>query len=140
MDKVQFVLDASVTVALGLEDESDPYPEMVLDALTTSEAIVPAIWPLEVANALLVAERRGRLTQADVEQFLTYLQALPITMARETTEWVFNESLILARDQGLSVYDAAYLNLAMRMGKPLATQDKKLRRAAGNCGVELFLK
>lgn len=136
MDKVRMVLDASVAVAWSMEDEADPYPEFVLDAL--EEGIVPGIWPLEVANALLVAERRGRLTRADVEQFLSFLQALPITVETDVVGRAFGEVLALAREQGLSVYDAAYLNLAMRHGLPLATQDQALRKAADRCGVEVF--
>ncbi|MBA2849041.1 type II toxin-antitoxin system VapC family toxin [Thermosulfuriphilus ammonigenes] len=136
--KQEFVLDASVTVAWALEDEGDLYSEKVLDALGEGRAWVPSIWPLEVANALLMAERRRRLTRAEVENFLSLLQELPIQVEGDTILRVWGEILLLAREEGLSVYDAAYLNLAMRLGLPLATLDQALQKAARNCGVEVF--
>ncbi|HFC97470.1 MAG TPA: PIN domain-containing protein [Thermosulfurimonas dismutans] len=136
--KQEFVLDASVTVAWALEDERDLYSEKILDALGEGKAWVPSIWPLEVANALLMAERRRRLTRADVENFLSLLQELPIQVEGDTVLKVWSEILLLAREEGLSVYDAAYLNLAMRLGLPLATLDQALRKAARNCGVEVL--
>ena len=136
--KQEFVLDASVTVAWALEDEGDLYPEKILDALGEGRAWVPSIWPLEVANALLMAEHRGRLTRAEVENFLSLLQELPIQVEGDTILRVWGEILLLAREEGLSVYGAAYLNLAMRLGLPLATLDQALQKAARNCGVEVF--
>ncbi len=136
--KQEFVLDASVTVAWALEDERDLYSEKILDALGEGKAWVPSIWPLEVANALLMAERRRRLTRAEVENFLYLLQELPIQVEGDTVLKVWSEILLLAREEGLSVYDAAYLNLAMRLGLPLATLDQALRKAARNCGVEVL--
>ena len=138
MGQALFVLDASVALAWGLEDESNPYTDAVLDALESGEALVPCVWPLEVSNALLVAERRGRITQATVAGFLEYLRALPIVVEQPVPDRVFSEILLLAREQGLSVYDAAYLHLALCRGLPLATQDQALRRAAARCGVEIF--
>ncbi|HEY64976.1 MAG TPA: type II toxin-antitoxin system VapC family toxin [Caldilineae bacterium] len=132
-----FVLDASVALAWGFEDETNPYTEAVLDALAEGEAFVPTIWPLEVGNALLVAERRGRLSQADTVQFLSLLQELPITIEPTRPERMFGEILALAREQRLSTYDASYLDLAMRLGIPLATQDEALRQAATRCGVSV---
>lgn len=75
--KATFVMDASVTLAWAFEDEVTPYTEAVLDKLTRSRAVVPALWPLEVGNALVVAERRGRLKEADTVRFLTLLRQLP---------------------------------------------------------------
>ncbi len=138
--KQEFVLDASVAVAWALEDERDLYSEKILDALCGAKAWVPSIWPLEVANALLMAERRRRLTRAEVENFLSLLQELPIQVEGETILRVWGEILPLAREERLSVYDAAYLNLAMRLGLPLATLDQALRKAARNCGVLVFLE
>jgi len=132
MGRELFVVDASVSLAWGLEDESNEYTDAVLDALENGKALVPCIWLLEVSNALLVAERRGRVTQAMVAGFLEYLRSLPIVVG------IFGEVLLLAREQGLSVYDAAYLDLALRRGLPLATQDQVLREAARRMGVELF--
>mgnify|MGYP005658881819 CR=1 FL=1 len=138
MGEVQFALDASVTVAWAFKEELNKYTRAVLRALREGKAYVPSIWPLEVGNALLVAERRGRLKHAEVEQFLTFLRELPITIERESPERLFGEIMALAREQRLSTYDATYLDLAMRLGLPLATQDRALRRAATRYGVEIF--
>ncbi len=85
-----------------------------------------------------MAERRRRLTRAEVENFLSLLQELPIQVEGDTILRVWGEILLLAREEGLSVYGAAYLNLAMRLGLPLATLDQALQKAARNCGVEVF--
>ncbi|MBC7292942.1 MAG: type II toxin-antitoxin system VapC family toxin [Thermoleophilia bacterium] len=138
MAETSFVLDASVALAWGFESESNSYTEAVLEALVEGQAFVPGVWLLEVGNGLLVAERRGRLTHADVVQFLSLLQELPITVELECPERMLGEVLALAHEQGLSTYDASYLDLAMRLGLPLATQDQVLRQAASRCGVPLF--
>jgi predicted nucleic acid-binding protein len=138
MAKPSLVLDASVNLAWVFEDEAGPYADTVLEALAEVEALVPAIWPLEVGNALLVAERRGRLNQADTSLFLALLGQLPITVEPQRPEQVLGEILALAREQGLSTYDAAYLHLAMRQGLPLATADKSLRQAAARIGVPVY--
>jgi len=133
-----FVLDASVALSWGFEDETTPYTEAVLGALAEGEAVVPAVWPLEVGNGILMAERRGRLSHADAVQFLTLLRQLPIRVEPEPPERMLGEILALAREQGLSTYDASYLDLAMRLGLPLATQDDQLREAAERCGVRVY--
>jgi len=132
------VLDASVTLAWAFEDEKNAYPDFVLDSLAEANASVPNIWPLEVGNALLVAERRGRLNQAATVQFLALLWHLPIVVEPERPERMLGEIIALAREQGLSTYDATYLHLAMRRGLPLATTDELLRQAAIRAGVPLF--
>jgi predicted nucleic acid-binding protein len=132
------VLDASVTLAWAFEDEENGYPDVVLESLAEATACVPIIWPLEVGNALLVAERRGRLNQAATVQFLALLWQLPIVIEPEKPERMLGEILSLAREQGLSTYDATYLHLAMRQGFPLATTDEFLRKAATRAGVQLF--
>lgn len=132
------VLDASVTLAWAFEDEGNAYTDLVLESLAAVKAFVPNIWPLEVGNALLVAERRGRLNQAASVQFLTLLWQLPIVVEAERAELMLGEILALAREQRLSTYDAAYLHLAMRRGFSLATNDEVLRQAATRAGVSLF--
>jgi len=134
----EFVLDASVTVAWSMEDEKDYYSLKVLDLLCEGMAWVPRIWPLEVANALLMAERRKRLLRAEVENFLALLQELPIQVEGESVLIVWRDILSLAREMELSVYDASYLNLAMHMGLPLATIDRALKKAAQRCGVKVL--
>jgi predicted nucleic acid-binding protein len=133
-----FVLDGSVTLAWAFEDETDDYAEAVADRLTEVRAVVPALWPLEVANALLVGERRKRTTEARVVQFLALLQSLPISLDDETAVRAWQETLHLARSNNLSVYDAAYLELAIRRGLALATLDGPLKRAASAIGVAEF--
>jgi predicted nucleic acid-binding protein len=136
----RFVLDNSIVMAWCFEDESSAMADAVLEQLQTKLAIVPAIWPLEVGNALLVAERRGRLSEADSAHFLTMLSALPIQSEIETRQRAMSDILFLAREHKLSSYDASYLDLAMREGVPLATLDKGLKRAANQCHVSLVLK
>ncbi len=139
MEKRAFVLDASVAVAWAFREELNPYTRSVLRALAgAAEALVPLVWPLEVGNALLIAERRERLSRADAVQFLALLQQLPITVEPQTPERIFGEILALAREHRLSSYDASYLDLAMRRGLPLATQDEGLRQAATRCGVGVY--
>jgi len=132
------VLDASVTLAWCFPDESTAYTEAVLDSLAGgAEAVAPAIWPFEVANALLVAERRKRITVAQVTSVLQRIANLPITVDPVQTDHVFRQILLLARQEQLTEYDAAYLELALRAGLPLATLDDRLRRAARNTGIPL---
>ncbi|WP_447974935.1 type II toxin-antitoxin system VapC family toxin [Nitrospira sp. Kam-Ns4a] len=133
-----FVLDASVTVAWCFEDQGAGYADRILQRLSGQPALVPAIWPLEVTNALLVSERKRRLRPADSARFLTLLGRLPIII--EGTEPSLHDMgsiLSLAREQALSAYDAAYLHLAATYGLPLATLDQTLKRAASACGVSL---
>ncbi len=134
-----FVLDASVALGWAFNDESSPYADRVLDSLTESVGIVPFLWPLEVGNGLLVAERRGRLTHADTVQFLNLLMDLPIRVETQPLGLIFGEVLELARKEGLSSYDASYLETAMRQGLPLATQDSSLLDAASRSGVRIFM-
>jgi predicted nucleic acid-binding protein len=91
-----------------------------------------------VANVLLVGERRKRIRPADAAQFLAVLGAFPIVIDDETTSRTRGDTLAVARSQGLSVYDAAYLELGMRRGLPLATLDARLKAAAEAVGVDLY--
>ncbi len=131
------MLDASVALSWCFEGEESTYPYTVLDRLETGQALVPGIWALEVGNALIVAERRGRLTKADSIRFVALLGQLPI-ISRDLPERMFGEIIALAREHNLSTYDASYLDLAMRSGLPLATQDSRLLHAARQCGVEIY--
>jgi predicted nucleic acid-binding protein len=133
-----FVLDGSITLAWLFEDEADAYAEAVEDSLIAAAAVVPTLWFLEVANGALIGERRKRTTETKVTQFLSLLKSLPITADEETMAQAWQESLQLARTHKLSVYDAAYLELAMRRGLPLATLDDDLVAAAAAVGVEKY--
>ena len=132
-----FILDASVAISWSFRDEHNSYAHRVLRLLAQDSAIVPPLWSLEVANALIVAERRKRFTAADVSHIRDDLVDLPIEVADISMDQTLHTVLDLARSQGLSTYDAAYLYLAMREGLPLATQDEALRLAAANQGVRL---
>jgi predicted nucleic acid-binding protein len=131
----RFVLDGSVTAAWCIEDEANPSTDGLLDSLQSGEALVPALWPLEISNVLLTAERRHRLTRAQAFQCIEMLRSLPIVVDESTSSRAMGDILSLARDQNLSVYDAAYLELSIREALPLATRDKILAAAAKRCGV-----
>lgn len=132
-----FVLDCSVTMAWLFDDLDDPYAAAVRDRLRDDMALVPSIWPLEVGNALLVAERRKRVSKAESLRFVELLGQLPIDIGAMTALNILETLLPLARDTALSAYDASYLELAATHGVPLATLDKGLKRAARRVGVPL---
>ena len=133
-----FVLDCSVTMAWCFDDEATPYTDGVRDSLAEKRAVVPSIWPLEAANATIVGERRKRLDEARSRRFFVLLEALPIVVDEETSNRAFADIVQLARNYQLSAYDAAYLELAIRRGLPLACNDGKLKTAAVAAGVVLF--
>jgi predicted nucleic acid-binding protein len=135
----RFVIDASVVMAWCFEDETTPYADAVLDRFAEDTALAPGIWPLEVGNVLVLAERRGRMSNADSIHFLKLLRQLRIEVDLSTAERMFDTVFNLAREQTISTYDAAYLDLAMQTGLPLATLDTDLRKAATQCGVDIFL-
>ena len=130
-------MDASVAMAWCFEDEVTEATDVVLDRLRDDEAAVPVIWPLEVTNVLLVAERRDRLSEAQASRFLELLTQLPI----EVDDAPHDLAAIVAagRRHELSSYDASYLVLAERLGAPLATVDRRLANAAERAGVELLV-
>ena len=134
----QFVLDNSIVMAWCFNDEISQYADRVLGCFEEYEAIVPAIWPLEVSNVLLVAERKQRLTETDSIRFLALINELPITVQQESPDRMLKEILSLGRERNISSYDASYLDLAMRAGLPIATEDVALIKAAKQCNVPLF--
>lgn len=136
--KERLVLDGSVALAWCFSDEASPYADAVAKRFPTLEAVVPGIWHLEVANALLMGERRKRSTRADTASWTAFLSALPIGVDGETPARAWDDVLDLARAQGLTAYDAAYLELAMRLGLPLASLDDRLKNAAVAVGVPLY--
>lgn len=126
-----FVLDVSVTLAWMLPDEAHAAEARRLIGVVVEEgAIVPGHWRLEVGNGLLMAERRGRVPDGTMAMLLGRLAALPIALDPETAARAWDAAPTLARRHGLSLYDAAYLELAARRGLPLASFDAALRRAA----------
>ena len=132
------VIDSSIAIAWCFLDEQDEYSQSVLGALAAEQAFVPSLWHLEVANTLLVGERRKRSTQANTAAWMGFLAGLPITVDEETGSHAFGHITNLGRSQNLSAYDAAYLELAMRRGLPLASLDDMLKSAAQAVGVPLY--
>lgn len=129
-----FVLDSSVTIAWCFEDEEDEYAVTVGARLENEEAVAPMIWPYEVSNVLLFAEKHGRIAAAAGAEFLDLLASQPITVDPTPPGTAL---IVLARQYGLTAYDAAYLELALRKGLPLATLDARLRQAATDAGAAL---
>lgn len=133
------VVDASIALSWCFEDEGSALSDAVLELLERTRAVAPAVWPLEVANGLRSAERRGRLDEHAIATATQLLMTLPIDVEEGAgLEEAVGRILPLARSLGLSVYDAAYLDLATRRGLPLATADEQLARAAEASGVELM--
>ena len=124
---MSFVLDASVAVAWLLDDENEPRAEAPLKRLGAETALVPLVWHVEVRSALLGAERRGRLRPVDVDVRLRQIDGLPVHTDAAPS---FEAAFALARTRRLTVYDALYLELALRAGAPLATLDNALAAAA----------
>ncbi len=134
---MSFVIDASVALAWCFADEASPITDAALDRLNKEEALVPSIWPLEVANGLRTAERRGRLDLADLARIRELLISLPIQVEAIDLDAALGEVSDLARNLDLTAYDAAYLALAARRGLVLATIDERLQRACSSAGVKL---
>ena len=135
----RFIVDNSVVMAWCFKDQSDVYTDWVLDSLSTFSARAPAIWPLEVVNVLLAAERRNRLAEADSIRFISLLNRLPIRVEPQLpVEELMGGLPPVARKYGLSSYNASYLHLAMRNGLALATCDGKLKAAAKKAKVALW--
>jgi len=130
-----YVLDCSIAAAWLFEDEASAATDGLLQQLQDASAVVPNLWHLEVSNVLIQAEKRRRITPVQSVSRLDLLASLPITTDDETPGRAFREILALARTQALTTYDAAYLELAIRRGIPLATRDKALVRAARKSGV-----
>lgn len=132
------VIDASVALGWCFEDEASPEMDAVSERVRDCGAVVPALWHLEVANVLLQAEKRGRITFGDTAARLELIARLAITVDAETTARAWRDILILARTERLTTYGAAYLELALRRGLPLATRDQALSGAARRLGVEIL--
>ena len=129
------MLDASITACWAFEDEDHPTAAAALDRLRTDEACAPNLWWFEVRNTLIVIERRKRLTENDTAAFLRALARLNVTIDRSPEE---AGVLLLAGQYRLSVYDAAYLELALRRNVPLASLDEPLLRACKAAGGEVI--
>lgn len=132
------VVDASIALAWCFDDEASPATEALLDEVSARGAVVPGLWHLEIANALLQAERSGRNIAEGITARLEYIGRLPIATDTETAGRAWRETLALARAERLTTYDASYLELAIRCGLPLATRDRALAAAAKRAGVTVL--
>lgn len=131
----RFVIDASVAVCWCFEDKKTPYTEEILGRMEEAEIFVPSIWPFEITNALLMAERRKRITASQSTVFLEQLENFNIVVDQALFSRIFGRLFDEARQWGLTSYDAAYLELALRQGLHLATLDDQLKKAAKAMGV-----
>jgi predicted nucleic acid-binding protein len=131
-----FVIDASITLSWLLADEANADSAAIERALRKADVVwVPAHWRLEVVNAIWMAERRKRLDGAGVSQAIAFCSQMQVTVDGDTDKHAPTETLALARQHGISVYDAAYLELALRKGGTLASLDVNLREVAEKNGV-----
>lgn len=130
-----FVLDASATMVLVMDDEPEAPVMPIVNALGAGSAVVPALWRFEVANALATSLRRGRVDEAGVAQAVGLIEGLE--PADDGDPPPLGTLLALASRHGITPYDAAYLAIALRRGIALATVDRQLRRASSDAGVPL---
>lgn len=128
-----FVLDNSVVSGWYLENQSTRYAEAIAKRLLADRALTPQIWELELVNVLRTACMRQRMTAEAAQRIIAQLRSLPIEVDRDPVPC--SELLALALRFGLSSYDAAYLELALRCQLPVATQDDALRSAALAAGL-----
>jgi predicted nucleic acid-binding protein len=135
----RFIVDASVALCWYFEDQKTAYTEAVFDCLARGdEALVPAVWPLEVVNSLVVGVRQKTVSAAQLQTFVQDLKDLPVEVDTQGIDRAYSSIARLSQQHQLSSYDAAYLDLALVEGLPLATLDKNLRAAAKRAGVELL--
>jgi predicted nucleic acid-binding protein len=131
------VLDASIVIAWAYREEGERL-DALIRYVSAESAHVPAHWVLEVTNALLCGQRGGRIVRGQRREIIDRIRALPIRQDQETFLRGWQETTALAETHGLTAYDAAYLELAIRLDLPLATLDQDLSRAARKAGVPLF--
>jgi predicted nucleic acid-binding protein len=135
---VTFVVDSSVALCWCFDDEHSEATDRLLRQVAERGAVVPSLWPLEVLNGLAMGERRGRLDAAQRKTISALLRDLPIRVDDATAEHAWGATAAIAARHRLTLYDAAYLELAQRLALPLATLDQALRSAAGAIGVGLL--
>lgn len=133
-----FVVDCSLTMAWLFEDEKSEFTEKILDRLNEEKAVVPPLWIYEVINVLICGEKRKRIAPSQSAHFLNVLSNLPIQVIENQPLLQSESMLFIARTYGLTSYDAAYLDLASRLGLPLASLDDKLIAAAKTSGIKIL--
>ncbi len=132
-----FVLDCSVSMAWCFDDERTAYTDAILENFKNKTAVVPTLWPLEVANVLLLSKRKKRITEIQSANFIDALSALPIVIDPSTSAKAMHSIFVIASQYELTIYDATYLELAIREEIPLLTLDKGLQNAAKKCHVSV---
>lgn len=137
---MSLILDSSATLAWAFPEERTDAILNVFKLIANEGAVTPELWRLEVANTLNVGIRRGRISRTNRAGILVDLEDLPISIDGETRKHTWGRTLELADGHGLTVYDATYLELALRLSHPLATLDEDLRQAAQQEGVSLLGK
>jgi predicted nucleic acid-binding protein len=137
---LNLVLDSSATLAWIFPEERTDAILNLFTQVASNGAVVPELWRLEVANTLNVGIRRGRITMENRDGILADLENLPIFIDGETRTHTWSQTLELTDKYGLTIYDATYLELALRLSLPLATLDNELRNAAQSEGVALLGK
>jgi len=135
-----FVLDASLTLAWAFDEEETEYTRAVLAQMLEHVVVAPSVWPLEVTNAAVTAARRRRIDDSEVRALIELVRGLDVEVDGQAHRVAFDDVATLAQEHALTSYDAAYLELALRMNAPLATVDAGLARAARAAGVELLLR
>jgi predicted nucleic acid-binding protein len=135
---VSFVLDSSVALSWCFEDEQTPATQTLLQRVVETGALVPVLWPLEVLNGLAMAQRRRRVEPEKRQRLSALLRELPIRVDLESATCDWTDTAALAERHQLTLYDACYLELALRSGLPLGTLDRALRDAAKASGVPLL--
>lgn len=135
---MSYVLDASIALSWCFQDEATATTDMLLEKAREEVIYAPVIWPLEITNVLLGAEKKNRITYAEMTLLIDLLQKLQIEIDEGAVFRSFTDILSLAHAEGLTSYDAAYLELALRKNLPLATKDKQLLRVAKSLGVATY--
>ncbi len=136
----EFVADNNIIMSWCFDDRTTDYTDAILNSLQNASAFVPAIWPLEVGNVLVISERKKIISKTDTIRFLAEIENLPIKIEQETPERMLKDILSLAREYTLTTYDASYLDLAIRKNLPIATLDTGLLAAALRCEVSIYLR
>jgi predicted nucleic acid-binding protein len=137
MSSSKIVLDCSVTISWFMDNESSDSSLKLLNRIAEVGAVVPSIWKLEVGNVLLIAQRKNCITKEQMLNALYTLNELPISIDQSTVGHAWLETIELAQNYNLTLYDASYLELSMRLTLPIATFDRELQNAANIAGVRL---
>lgn len=133
-----YVLDCSLTISWLFIDEETESALSLRKALVKSKAIVPELWSIEVGNVLWVAEKKQKITPYQTTLYKNLLQELPIETDKNTSNLALSRIIELAREYKITVYDACYLELALRFSCPVATFDNELRQAANKAGIPVL--